>query len=210
MIIPPSSLQTTLNKFTVTTPPASADDPFHSPSNGIEGNFDFDAQIESDITALDNITPEQDCVDGVKVDEIAEQIKSHHVSCEDLLEFADAKPSSRARGNDSDQVRILLKVFRNEVKFSAFLELLRYCNCLYSLGVDGTMFRGSESYGLGGAECGENSKGAKGSARCCSGYVFLRVGEQRLGYNEGGAVDSTARRRGGAGVDRRSSYQCCF
>lgn len=38
-----------------------------------------------------------------------------HVSCEDLLEFADAKPSSRARGNDSDEVRIMSKVLGVEV-----------------------------------------------------------------------------------------------
>lgn len=38
-----------------------------------------------------------------------------HVSCEDLLEFADTKPSSRARGNESDEVRIMSKVLGADV-----------------------------------------------------------------------------------------------
>lgn len=38
-----------------------------------------------------------------------------HVSCEDLLEFADTKPSPRARGNESDEVRIMSKVLGPEV-----------------------------------------------------------------------------------------------
>lgn len=139
LIIPPSSLQTTLNKFTIPTPPPQipSSDPFHSISDpvysnhivqGRNGDFDFDAQIESNMAALDNISPvDQDCVDGItedtgddtsgkdEVDDSGDKIKSHHVSCEDLLEFADTKPSSRARGNDSDQVRIMQKVFRNTV-----------------------------------------------------------------------------------------------
>lgn len=38
-----------------------------------------------------------------------------HVSCEDLLEFADTKPSSKARGLESDEVRIMSKVLGIEV-----------------------------------------------------------------------------------------------
>ncbi|KAK9737649.1 Protein tyrosine and serine/threonine kinase [Popillia japonica] len=150
LIIPPSSLQTTLNKFTIPTPPPQipSSDPFHSISDpvysnhivqGRNGDFDFDAQIESNMAALDNISPvDQDCVDGItedtgddtsgkdEVDDSGDKIKSHHVSCEDLLEFADTKPSSRARGNDSDQVRIMQKVFRNTITTEHCLEVLNH------------------------------------------------------------------------------------
>ncbi|XP_022905181.1 activated Cdc42 kinase-like isoform X2 [Onthophagus taurus] len=134
LIIPPLSLQGTLNKFTVPTPPATVSDPFQSPSpnNGRgDGNFDFDAQIESNISALDDIASDgQDCVDAPispkSNNDLPEKIQSHHVSCEDLLEFADAKPSSRTRGNDSDQVRILIKVFRNDISTEQCLEALNH------------------------------------------------------------------------------------
>lgn len=49
-----------------------------------------------------------------------------HVSCEDLLEFADAKPSSRARGNDSDEVRIMSKVLGVEVGNALYLFWITY------------------------------------------------------------------------------------
>lgn len=38
-----------------------------------------------------------------------------HVSVEDLLEFADQKPSSRQRGVESDEVRIMNKVLKQQV-----------------------------------------------------------------------------------------------
>lgn len=50
-----------------------------------------------------------DTVDGVLHHNV------DHVSCEDLLEFADTKPSSRERGNESDEVRIMSKVLGSEV-----------------------------------------------------------------------------------------------
>lgn len=85
----------------------------------------FEAQIEKNLDALDNIPQEQDCVDGPAPppppptqhqhcdDEV--KVQSHHVSCEDLLKFANAKPSSRARGNESDEVRLMFKVLGNDV-----------------------------------------------------------------------------------------------
>lgn len=61
----------------------------------------FEAQIDSELAALDEI-PEDSTL-------------RHHVSCEDLLEFADARPSARERGNDSDEVRIMSKVLGADV-----------------------------------------------------------------------------------------------
>lgn len=42
---------------------------------------------------------------------------THHVSCEDLRKFANTKPNSRTRGNDSDEVRIMLKVLGKDVSY---------------------------------------------------------------------------------------------
>lgn len=56
-----------------------------------------------------------DTVDGVL------QHNVDHVSCEDLLEFADTKPSSRERGNESDEVRIMSKVLGSEVSLLVYL-----------------------------------------------------------------------------------------
>lgn len=88
----------------------------------VEKNHDsqhFEEEIESNLNALDEIPVEQDVVDGdfesLKNEE--EKIHSHHVSCEDLLKFANSKPSSRTRGNDSDEVRIMSKVLGKDVSF---------------------------------------------------------------------------------------------
>lgn len=57
-----------------------------------------------------------------------------HVSCEDLLDFAMDRPNSRrtqgpARGTQSDEVHIMQKVLKNEVRMSDCLTLflLMYC-----------------------------------------------------------------------------------
>lgn len=131
LIIPPTSLQRTLDKVnTVSPPPATTADPFQKPepvytnnvpqiNHKIPESQHFEEQIESNLNALDEIPADQDVVDGVnefsslKNDE--EKIHSHHVSCEDLLKFANTKPSSRTRGNDSDEVRIMSKVLGRDV-----------------------------------------------------------------------------------------------
>lgn len=41
---------------------------------------------------------------------------SDHVSVEDLLEFADQKPCGRQRGVESDEVRIMNKVLKQQVR----------------------------------------------------------------------------------------------
>lgn len=80
----------------------------------------FEEQIESNLNALDEIPVEQDVVDGEEEPnngkEEDEKVLSHHVSCEDLLKFANSKPASRTRGNDSDEVRIMSKVLGKEVR----------------------------------------------------------------------------------------------
>lgn len=94
----------------------------------------FEAQIESSLDALDDIAQEseQDAVDGHVEGEREEAARasSHHVSCEDLLKFANAKPSSRARGNDSDEVRIMSKVLGKDVRL--FFVILKMFVSVYS------------------------------------------------------------------------------
>ncbi|XP_008194423.1 activated Cdc42 kinase-like isoform X2 [Tribolium castaneum] len=132
LIIPPSNLQRTLDKINTVTPPATVTvEPFPVYSNSVtqmaEKNpesIHFEAQIESDLNALDEIPQELDVVDG-RVDE--EKLSSHHVSCEDLLKFANTKPSSRARGIDSDEVRIMLKVLGKDVSKEKCVDALDQC-----------------------------------------------------------------------------------
>lgn len=123
LIIPPSSLR--LDKITIPTPTTPTDQTLTEPTY-INNNTNisnrecdsesvhFEQQIDSELAALDDIPQEQDYVDG-PVTENPIKLQRNYVSCEDLLEFADTKPSSQARGNDSDEVRIMSKVLGNEV-----------------------------------------------------------------------------------------------
>lgn len=118
LIIPPTSLQRTLDKVNQISPPIEQfktnPEPVYTNStthiqHKNHESIHFEEQIESNLNALDEIQQEQvDVVDGFKNDD-------HHVSCEDLLKFANTKPSSRTRGNDSDEVRIMSKVLGNDV-----------------------------------------------------------------------------------------------
>ncbi|KAJ3654312.1 hypothetical protein Zmor_013508 [Zophobas morio] len=146
LIIPPTNLQRTLDKINTVTPPATTTvDPFQTTDLPVYSNsvtqiadknpesIHFEAQIESDLNALDEIPQEQDVVDGVahnfgnmKVEDES-KLSSHHVSCEDLLKFANAKPSSRTRGIDSDEVRIMLKVLGKDVSKEKCVEALDHC-----------------------------------------------------------------------------------
>lgn len=140
LIIPHSNIQRTLDKVTIPSPTSTPSS--QTISNHLEpmyandihratkaeydsASLHFEAQIEKNLDALDNIPHEQDCIDGPIEQEQQQQqqpsdddevkLQSHHVSCEDLLKFANAKPSSRARGNESDEVRLMFKVLGNDV-----------------------------------------------------------------------------------------------
>lgn len=139
LIIPPTSLQRTFQQFTITNPSSSAvltarnitvdqidggNNDFDETAGGIcvgddtlkkstdcdTESIHFEQRIDSELAALDNIND----VNDFTVDNAKELLQSHHVSCEDLLEFADLKPNSRTRGNDSDEVRIMSKVLGGE------------------------------------------------------------------------------------------------
>lgn len=73
----------------------------------------FDDQIQADIDGLDDIPEEEAPMPPIYK-------SSDHVSCEDLLYFACDRPNAkrtqgRARGVDSDEVRIMQKVLSTEV-----------------------------------------------------------------------------------------------
>ncbi|XP_056634677.1 activated Cdc42 kinase-like isoform X2 [Diorhabda sublineata] len=140
LIIPPTSLQRTLDKVNTVSPPPTSDaaNPFHKTEPVYTNNSvivgkntesqHFEEQIESNLNALDEIPAEQDVVDGEEIAGDAkndkEKIHSHHVSCEDLLKFANSKPQSRTRGNDSDEVRIMSKVLGKDVTTEKCLQAL--------------------------------------------------------------------------------------
>ncbi|KAK9879558.1 hypothetical protein WA026_006628 [Henosepilachna vigintioctopunctata] len=144
LIIPPTSFQTTLDKVNcVSKPQMPQTNPFVKPNsseplytNNVHSlvgknsdSINFEEQIESNLNALDEIPQETDVVDGAcqsfdKMKTEDDSNLSHHVSCEDLLKFANAKPSSRTRGNDSDEVRIMSKVLGKNVTTEKCLEAL--------------------------------------------------------------------------------------
>ncbi|CAG9558649.1 unnamed protein product [Danaus chrysippus] len=65
-------------------------------------------------------------VNGPGVIEVS--LSKDHVSVEDLLEFADQKPSAQQRGVESDEVRIMNKVLKLEVSPEECLEALEFSN----------------------------------------------------------------------------------
>lgn len=146
LIIPPTSLQTTLDKLSNSAFKAPnvvpSTNPFHQKPEILYSNslchmdknsesIHFEEQIASNLNALDDIPQEQDVVDGA-CDDFEEKRNTskyegsltHHVSCEDLLKFANSKPPSRTRGNDSDEVRIMSKVLGKNITTEKCLEAL--------------------------------------------------------------------------------------
>ncbi|KAL1494662.1 hypothetical protein ABEB36_010228 [Hypothenemus hampei] len=126
LIIPPLSAQRTLEKINTVSPPSkNVPEPLYT-NNMVQvteksqESLHFEEQIASKLNALDEIQSEQDVVDSVDNN----KVHTHHVSCEDLLKFANSKPSSRTRGNDSDEVRIMSKVLGKEISTERCLQAL--------------------------------------------------------------------------------------
>ncbi|XP_017772694.1 PREDICTED: tyrosine-protein kinase PR2 isoform X2 [Nicrophorus vespilloides] len=154
LIIPPLSLQGTLNKFSTGSPPVAQHPESFTVGESFIGvsethvepvysnhtrDFDtesihFEQQIESELAALDDIAvADLDCVDAIgdsvsAMNNGSSKLQSHHVSCEELLEFADTKPSSRARGFDSDEVRIMSKVLGSDIDTEQCIQSLEFTN----------------------------------------------------------------------------------
>ncbi|KAJ8737370.1 hypothetical protein PYW07_000641 [Mythimna separata] len=89
----------------------------------------FTAAAEPKVNPFGDFFQREDV--GVQVDiEVNDDNKSlvkerkDHVSVEDLLEFADVKPCGRQRGEESDEVRIMCKVLKEQADQAQCLEAL--------------------------------------------------------------------------------------
>jgi len=88
----------------------------------------FEQHIACELAALDDIPGDAGCCTE------SEMVRhSDHVSCEDLLEFACDTPNARrsqskARGQDSDEVRIMGKVLGSEVSAECCVAALNISN----------------------------------------------------------------------------------
>ncbi|XP_069700490.1 activated Cdc42 kinase-like isoform X2 [Periplaneta americana] len=99
-----------------------------SPIRNISLDDSFEQRIACELAALDDIPGDTGCGPG------GEMVRhSDHVSCEDLLEFACDTPNARrtqgkARGVDSDEVRIMGKVLGTEVSAECCVSALNISN----------------------------------------------------------------------------------
>lgn len=98
----------------ISTPGTSGANPF--------GSY-LDNEHDDDETELDlHVESDTDSEEETHT-KLAKESKDH-VSVEDLLEFADQKPCGRQRGVESDEVRIMSKVLKDEASQELCLEAL--------------------------------------------------------------------------------------
>nr|XP_026489970.1 activated Cdc42 kinase-like isoform X3 [Vanessa tameamea] len=108
------------NPFT-TIPDTDADVPGPSSSNPFKCYLDNETK--------DSNTDDCEGAVGGQTDfEEEVTLKKDYVSVEDLLEFADQKPSSRQRGVESDEVRIMNKVLKQQVTPEECLDAIEFCD----------------------------------------------------------------------------------
>lgn len=87
---------------------------YKMPRNELATNSLFNKIKES----VENASMVDECEVELSIgDECCSDLKKsiNHVSCEDLLDFSDKKPKGRERGAESDEVRIMTKMFGNKV-----------------------------------------------------------------------------------------------
>lgn len=88
---------------------------YKMPRNELASNALFNKIKES----VENAAMVDECEVELEVSEIGELKKSiNHVSCEDLLDFSEQKPKGRERGSESDEVRIMIKMFGSKVNIA--------------------------------------------------------------------------------------------
>ncbi|XP_050360525.1 activated Cdc42 kinase-like isoform X3 [Nymphalis io] len=126
----PENAKVDTNPFTTTTtntttttamPDVDAAVPGPSSSNPFKCYLD-------DETKDSNSEDSEGAVGGETDFEEEATLKKDYVSVEDLLEFADQKPSSRQRGVESDEVRIMNKVLKQQVTPEKCLEAIEFCD----------------------------------------------------------------------------------
>lgn len=87
---------------------------YKMPRNELASNALFNKIKES----VENASMVDECEVELTVNDECDLKKSiNHVSCEDLLDFSDKKPKGRERGAESDEVRIMIKMFGTKVSF---------------------------------------------------------------------------------------------
>ena len=85
---------------------------YKMPRNELASNALFNKIKES----VENAAMSEECEVELEVNGECDLKKSiNHVSCEDLLDFSEMKPKGRERGGESDEVRIMTKIFGNQV-----------------------------------------------------------------------------------------------
>ncbi|XP_047543559.1 activated Cdc42 kinase-like isoform X3 [Vanessa atalanta] len=116
----PENVKVDTNPFT-TIPDADAEVPGPSSSNPFKCYLDNETK--------DSNTDDCEGAVGGQTDfEEEVTLKKDYVSVEDLLEFADQKPSSRQRGVESDEVRIMNKVLKQQVTPEECLDAIEFCD----------------------------------------------------------------------------------
>lgn len=89
---------------------------YKMPRNELASNALFNKIKES----VENASMSEECEVELEVKEGSMKSINHHVSCEDLLDFSDKKPKGRERGSESDEVRIMIKMFGTKVSLNNF------------------------------------------------------------------------------------------
>lgn len=121
---------------------------YKMPRNELASNALFNKIKES----VENAATVEECEVELEVSEIGELKKSiNHVSCEDLLDFSEKKPKGRERGAESDEVRIMTKMFGSKVS-RALKSYSFILNHLSLKGNIGTMPNDSRLHQLGSSK----------------------------------------------------------
>ena len=85
---------------------------YKMPRNELASNALFNKIKES----VENAALVDECEVELAISDECDLKKSiNHVSCEDLLDFSEKKPKGRERGAESDEVRIMIKMFGTKV-----------------------------------------------------------------------------------------------
>lgn len=85
---------------------------YKMPRNELASNALFNKIKET----VENAAMADECEVELDVKDECDLKKSiNHVSCEDLLDFSENKPKGRERGSESDEVRIMIKMFGTKV-----------------------------------------------------------------------------------------------
>lgn len=98
---------------------------YKMPRNELASNALFNKIKES----VENAAMVDECEVELTVNDECDLKKSiNHVSCEDLLDFSEKKPKGRERGAESDEVRIMIKMFGTKVSLTMSCEIILNTN----------------------------------------------------------------------------------